>query len=199
MAERKVLTTGEIAKYCGVNFRTVIRWIQKGHLRAYKLPGRGDHRVEIYDFITFLTDFKMPVPLELSELEVPEQHDSNAPQVLIVEDEPVIVDYIETIVFAMGYRSLVADDGFKAGVMLATHKPDLVTLDLGLPGLGGFEVLRFIRDSAQFANTKILVISGKGLAEINMSLKAGADDYLAKPFSMEDLKQKLQKLLEQKK
>ncbi len=195
MAERKVLTTGEIAKYCGVNFRTVIRWIQKGHLRAYKLPGRGDHRVEIFDFIAFLKDFKMPVPDELSGLDVPPVIDDKSPQVLIVEDEPVIVDYIETIVFTMGYRSLVADDGFKAGVMLATHKPDLVTLDLGLPGLGGFEVLRFIRESSQYANTRILVISGKGLAEINMALKSGADDFLAKPFSMEDLKQKLQMLL----
>lgn len=67
MLERQVLTTGEIAKYCGVNSRTVIRWIERGHLRAYHLPGRGDSRVEVQDFLDFLRRHQMPVPEEFQE------------------------------------------------------------------------------------------------------------------------------------
>ena len=62
MNDKRILTTGEIANYCGVNFRTVIRWIQRGQLRAYQLPGRGDNRVEVHNFIAFLRENNIPIP-----------------------------------------------------------------------------------------------------------------------------------------
>lgn len=65
MSSPYTLTTGEIAEYCDVNSRTVIRWIQRGHLRAYQLPGRGDNRVAVEDFLRFLKRHRMPVPEEL--------------------------------------------------------------------------------------------------------------------------------------
>ena len=65
MREKQALTTGEVAKYCGVNFRTVIRWIERGHLDAYKLPGRGDNRIPVESFVDFLNNNNMPVPEEL--------------------------------------------------------------------------------------------------------------------------------------
>ncbi|UTW47329.1 helix-turn-helix domain-containing protein [Bacterioplanoides sp. SCSIO 12839] len=63
--DKQALTTGEVAKYCGVNFRTVIRWIERGHLEAYKLPGRGDNRIPIESFVAFLKGNNMPVPDDL--------------------------------------------------------------------------------------------------------------------------------------
>ena len=66
--KKRVLTTGEVADYCGVNFRTVIRWIKRGQLDAYQLPGRGDNRIEVDDFIDFLITHKMPVPDELKSV-----------------------------------------------------------------------------------------------------------------------------------
>lgn len=65
MTDKQALTTGEAAKYCGVNFRTVIRWIERGHLDAYKLPGRGDNRIPVDTFVDFLRQNDMPVPEEL--------------------------------------------------------------------------------------------------------------------------------------
>ena len=65
MREKQALTTGEVAKYCGVNFRTVIRWIERGHLDAYKLPGRGDNRIPVESFVDFLNNNNMPIPEEL--------------------------------------------------------------------------------------------------------------------------------------
>ncbi len=65
MKEKQALTTGDVARFCGVNFRTVIRWIERGHLEAYKLPGRGDNRIPVAGFISFLQRNNMPVPDEL--------------------------------------------------------------------------------------------------------------------------------------
>ena len=67
--EKRTLTTGEIAQYCGVNFRTVIRWIKRGYLNAFQLPGRGDNRVEIGDFMAFLEKHNIPIPEELQSVE----------------------------------------------------------------------------------------------------------------------------------
>ena len=67
MQAKQILTTGEIARYCGVNFRTVIRWIERGRLKAYQLPGRGDNRVTVEDFIDFLKVNSMPIPEEFSQ------------------------------------------------------------------------------------------------------------------------------------
>lgn len=64
---KHTLTTGDIAQYCDVNSRTVIRWIRRGHLRAYQLPGRGDNRIDVEDFLDFLWQHKMPVPEELRQ------------------------------------------------------------------------------------------------------------------------------------
>ena len=59
--KKKALTTGEVASYCGVNFRTVIRWIEKGYIESFKLPGRGDNRIRVDHFVNFLHHNKMPV------------------------------------------------------------------------------------------------------------------------------------------
>ena len=63
---KQALTTGEVAHYCGVNFRTVLRWIKRGYLNAYQLPGRGDHRIPVDGFLLFLEKHKIPVPEDLS-------------------------------------------------------------------------------------------------------------------------------------
>lgn len=62
------LTTGEVASFCDVNFRTVIRWIKRGHLKAYQLPGRGDNRIVIKDFLQFLVEHSMPIPDQFQPL-----------------------------------------------------------------------------------------------------------------------------------
>ncbi len=65
--QKDIFTTGDIAKYLGVNFRTVGRWIKKGYLKAFQLPGRGDNRVTREDFFEFLQEHGMPVPEELQQ------------------------------------------------------------------------------------------------------------------------------------
>ncbi len=129
MAETDVLTTGEAAKFCGVNFRTIIRWIERGRLKAYKLPGRGDHRIVVKDFVLFLQENSMPVPAELAGVNK---------TVLIIEDQPEMASAIRRVLMRNGFEVDIARDGFSAGSILARKKPGLVTLDLKMPGMDVF-------------------------------------------------------------
>lgn len=181
-----MLTTGEIAKYCGVNFRTVIRWIERGHLKAYQLPGRGDNRVEIEDFLQFLQKNKMPIPEEFQD---------QTKRILVIDDDEPMANAIVRILRRQGYETLVAPDGFFAGALLGTFLPHVVTLDLSMPGISGREVLAFIRDCEALEGTRVLVVSGLSIEELEAAVEAGADDLLQKPFESEELLKKIQDLL----
>ncbi|MEW6756496.1 MAG: response regulator [Candidatus Latescibacterota bacterium] len=183
--EKRSLTTGEIAKYCGVNFRTVIRWIKKGHLKAFQLPGRGDNRVMVKDFLDFLKRHQMPVPEEFQETD----H-----RVLIVEDDPSMARNIQRVLRRAGFETEVAHDGFSAGALSQTFLPAVITLDLRMPGLGGLDVIEFVRSTKTLEDTKILVVSAMPEADLQKALAAGADAVLEKPFRNEELVEKVARL-----
>lgn len=183
---KRILTTGDIAELCGVNFRTVIRWIQRGHLKAFQLPGRGDNRILMKDFLEFLRVNKMPVPEELEG--------TSEPRVLIVEDDRRMAQSIQRVLKRKGFQTMVSLDGFMAGVVATTFKPTVMTLDLKMPSLGGLEVLKGIRKNPDLAGIKILVVSAMPQEELEDALAAGADDVLEKPFANADLVSKVASL-----
>ena len=88
-----------------------------------------------------------------------------------------------------------AQDGFQAGVKIIAEKPDLVILDLSMPGLDGFEVIQFIRQRPDLATLKILVLSGLAPADLAESVRIGANDAIAKPFDNADLLSRVNNLL----
>lgn len=184
--EKMVLTTGEIARHCGVNLRTVIRWIQKGRLKAFQLPGRGDNRVRLEDFLDFLRVHQMPTPEGLR---------TTAPRVLVVDDDPAIALAIEHLLRGIGCETKVAADGFSAGVLCLDYAPAVVTLDLEIPGLDGQQVIGFIRNTEAIRHLKILVVSAQPPEALAAALSKGADAVMAKPFSPEQLLAKVQSLL----
>ncbi|SEQ79455.1 DNA binding domain-containing protein, excisionase family [Amphritea atlantica] len=183
----KTLTTGEIAKLCDVNLRTVIRWIDRGALTGFKLPGRGNNRVREEDFIAFLHEHGMPVPPGLQQ--------TISRQILIVDDEPAVAKSIQRVLRSNGYETLIATDGFQAGSMLSIEKPALMTLDLSMPGLDGYGVIECVRSTSELSGLKILVISALGEASLEKALAAGADAVLQKPFENEQLLKSIQQLL----
>ncbi|MFQ5653942.1 MAG: response regulator [Planctomycetota bacterium] len=182
MKEKRTLTTGEVASYCGVNFRTVIRWIQRGQLKAYQLPGRGDNRIEVHNFLAFLRENNIPVPRDFQHL---------TRRVLIVEDDESVARTIKTVLEGSGLEVHVARDGFQAGSMLKEYLPSVMTLDLLMPGISGLEVIHFVRMSPDLAATKILVVSALPEIKLKEALAAGADDVLGKPFENGELAAKV--------
>jgi two-component system, OmpR family, KDP operon response regulator KdpE len=106
-------------------------------------------------------------------------------RVLIVDDEPGIRHIVRANLAARGYGVDVAADGESALEAAALHPPDLVLLDLMLPGIDGVEVLRRLRG---WTEVPIVVLSARGEDHIKVAaLDAGADDYLTKPFSVQEL------------
>lgn len=167
------LSTGQIAQYCGVHLRTVIRWIEQGHLKGYKLPGRGNNRVLKNEFIDFLTKQNMPIPEALSP---------NKKTVLIVDDDEKMANAISRVLRRDGWNTIHASDGFQAGLAMVKHTINLITLDLMMPNINGFDVLETLANDEQLRKIPILVISASDDKDLKKSLTLGAKDYLKKPF-----------------
>lgn len=110
---------------------------------------------------------------------------NNKVTVLVVEDDSSVRNLITTTLKAHGYHYLTALNGEMAILSAASHNPDVVFLDLGLPDMDGVEVIKRIRS---WSNMPIIVISARSEDTDKIdALDAGADDYLTKPFSVEEL------------
>ncbi|MFR1832707.1 MAG: response regulator [Lachnospiraceae bacterium] len=109
----------------------------------------------------------------------------NKPLILVVEDDQSVKNLITTTLKAHDYRYLAAGNGETAILEASSHNPDIVLLDLGLPDIDGVKVIERIRS---WSNMPIIVISARSEDTDKIdALDAGADDYLTKPFSVEEL------------
>jgi DNA-binding response OmpR family regulator len=107
--------------------------------------------------------------------------------VLVVDDEPTIAEILARYLERAGYRTQVAGDGLEAIEAAASQRPDLVVLDLMLPGLDGLEVMRRLRDQRPDRVAVILLTAKGEEADRVIGLRLGADDYVVKPFSPAEL------------
>ena len=109
----------------------------------------------------------------------------NKPLILVVEDDTAVRNLITTTLKAHDYRFLTAGNGETAILQASSHNPEIVLLDLGLPDMDGVAVIQRIRS---WSNMPIIVISARSEDSDKIdALDAGADDYLTKPFSVEEL------------
>ena len=109
----------------------------------------------------------------------------NKPMILVVEDDAPVRNLITTTLKAHDYKFITAQNGNNAIMEASSHNPDIVLLDLGLPGIDGIEVIERIRT---WSDMPIIVISARSEDKDKIdALDAGADDYLTKPFSVEEL------------
>lgn len=182
---KSAYTTYEVSKICNVTMKTITEWVNEGELPAFKTLG-GHRRIKEDDLISFLKQNNIPFTEDL--------RDKQFRRVLIIDDEPKIIKFIAEILRKQ-YPKIELDsaiDGFEAGKKVVNFKPDLVILDLKLPGIDGFEVCRSIRKDEKLKHTKIIAITGYDTAETRKKIfKFGANDYLAKPFDMNKLMKKI--------
>jgi len=113
-------------------------------------------------------------------------------RVLLVDDEPGILKVISIKLRISGFGVITAHGGQEALNLLKTESPDIVLLDVIMPGIDGFEVLQQLR---AFSKLPVIVFSAR-LENAQKALKLGANDFLAKPFDVEEMVKKIEKLLE---
>lgn len=117
-------------------------------------------------------------------------------KILIVDDEINIRELIKFNLEKFGYKVIEADEGQSAVTMAKTEKPELIVLDLMLPGMDGLEVCRLVKNSRETAAIPIIMLTAKS-EEIDkvIGLELGADDYMTKPFSPRELLARIKAVL----
>jgi DNA-binding response OmpR family regulator len=112
-------------------------------------------------------------------------NETPGPRVLVVDDEDAILDFVELGLRYEGFKVDLARDGNEALAAVASRRPDLILLDLNLPGLDGLDVCRRVR---QASDVPIIMLTARGDVDERVEgLEAGADDYLPKPFKFKEL------------
>lgn len=185
---RKKLTTFQIANMLGVSDQSVANWIDAGQLIAERTPG-GHRRVTPGNLIGFLKQQEMQIP---DELEVA------PPTILVVDDEPDVIQWFaETLQQnCPDFRVLTAGDGFDAGKIVTAENPDLVILDIYMPGLDGYDVCRRIKSEPQTQSIKIGAITAHPSEQAEQAIvEAGAEAYLTKPVEADHLVQLVMDML----
>ncbi|MFH1990783.1 MAG: response regulator [Pseudomonadota bacterium] len=179
-------TIPQAAKFCSISRVTLWRWVKSGKLKAFLTPG-GQYKIRKDDLVSFIRG-------EMGHL--PGNEFSQETKILIVVDDPQVQKLFKKMLSRNGYSIEVASDGFEAGVKTVQFKPDLIILDLIMPGMNGFEVCRQIKQNANTSHIKIIACTGYDTKENkDRIMQAGADGYLVKPVEKSALFQKIKGLL----
>lgn len=118
--------------------------------------------------------------------------------VMIIEDEPDAAELFAEMMRLNGYRVLKTYSGTPAMTLIAQEKPDLIILDIMMPGVSGLDVLHYLREHKDFPAIPVVVVSARATAaDIAEGMKAGATVYLTKPVSYKDLKNAVDGLVRQ--
>ncbi len=120
------------------------------------------------------------------------------PKVLVVDDEPFILRSLSFVLKKGGFHVLEARDGEEAVELIRIHKPGLVFLDIMMPKMNGYDVIRVVREDPDLEGVHIVLLTAKGQESDRVhGLGLGADDYLTKPFSPSRILQMAQEILDE--
>ncbi len=185
----RFLTTGQLAASCQVTIPTVKRWIREGHLTAFQTAG-GHFRVTEDELRRFQDAHRMPVDRARAEVEA-------LPKILVVDDDSALLDTLwEALTWDGRYKVELAQDGYEGLIKVGSFAPNLLVLDIRMPGLNGFQVCRRVKADPATRETRILVITGHGGNHTREQiLEAGADGYLEKPIQLDDLQAEVARLI----
>lgn len=179
---KKSFTTFEVARFCDVEPATVAYWVEKGILPAYKTPG-GHRRVTPNILAEFMETHGMPIPQGLSR-------ERGKFKILFVDDEDTILDILTTTFGKYKDKFEIKSTGnsFEAGMLVASFSPDLVLLNLKMPGIDGFEICKKIKNAPETRRIKIIAMIGHYPAnEVDKSISSGIEKYIKKPFKAKDI------------
>ena len=187
LQKKRVFSTGEVARICGLSLQTIIRCFDAGQISGFRVPGSRFRRIPRDNLIAFMRANNIPLDSLLTVKR----------KIMIVDDDEELAHMLSDHLQATGaYEIRLATTGFDAGVITQKFRPDLMLLDVMLPDINGREVCKSVKSDPDTNRTKIIVISGL-IEEDTISdlYDVGADDYIRKPFDLEDLSNKVKEYL----
>ncbi len=177
------LTLGQAAKYLGVAQSTIRKWSDQGRVPAFYTPG-GHRRYRRADLDAFLNRSG------------PSVTPTESPVVLIVDDDPRLREYVRVNLEMEGYSVREAGDAEEGLSVLEESTPDLVLLDVMMPGVDGWEMLRRVQERHGVGAIPVIMFSGK-VEELapEEAASRGAQGFVGKPFSPQELVDQTKQLL----
>ncbi|MCB4757527.1 MAG: response regulator [Elusimicrobia bacterium] len=198
-SKEELLKISEMAEKAEVLVSTIRYYTDIGLIKAAATTEGGHRLYEEIPTMDRLNKIKRMVSkgMTLPEIQSQIENEVATKKILVVDDEPEIVDFIKDLLADQFPHQLQsAPDGFTAGRLVQVFAPDLVVLDLLLPGVDGFQVCKMIREDPEMKGTKILAVTGYNSEEIkNKIIESGADDYLGKPLEYAATLDKITRLL----
>lgn len=189
MDRKDILTTFEAARLCHVSYNTIKNWIKRGLIEAYRTAG-GHLRMRLANLEAFCREQGIPMDIEAM---------ATRRKVLVIDNEETVREAMKKILdqYTEKIDFYEAIDGFEAGRMLEQTKPDLVILDIVMPGLDGFKVCQSIKKSPLLKHTKIIVLTGFPTeSNFTRAKEFGADACLGKPVDRVALFEAIKTLME---
>ena len=190
----KYMTTFMVAQALGVSPPTVVNWIDSGRLPAHRTPGKH-RRIVREDVRAFALKFDYPLPVGFDD---EDERAANAPlppprplsdvtRVLVVDDQEDFANLVrEYLVLRGGYEVAVALSGFAAGYAVAQLKPHVILMDILMPDMDGFQVLRRLKDDASTRSIPVIACTAYRDPHVEARVQqAGFVDYLEKPLRFE--------------
>lgn len=183
--EQKAYTTFEAAKICHVTHHSIKNWIKQGLIKASRTPG-GHYRILEEDLDSFREQYDM----------FPRDKGSSKKRVMIVDDDPDALALMEKILTDDGFELIKVSNATEVGLKAAQLSPDLILLDFLMPEINGFEVCKALRENELTRSTPIMAVTCLTKEqEIERIFNCGADEYLAKPFKVDQLLDKVRDLI----
>jgi len=185
---KDLFTTGEAAEVCKVSQQTIIRCFDAGRLKGFRIPGSRFRRIPRESLIEFMKENSIPL----------DNLASGKKKVLVVDDDDEIIELIVDILSRNDkFEVKTASSGYDAGILTQQFQPDLILLDYMLPDVNGNIVCQTIKRNPDFENIKIIIVSGVVKQdEIEQLLKSGAQDFVRKPFDVNELMSKITGVLQ---
>ena len=171
------ISLGKVASLCGVNRKTVLRWVQERLIPSFRLP-RGHYRVLPEDLRAFLRQHGMPVKEQFAE--------AVRKTALLCDDDPQIRRLMRDLLHPH-FDLEEATDGVEACIRLGARPPDLLILDMRMPRMDGIAVCRYLRSRPEYAGMKVIVVSAYLDRQIEDAGTGFAHAVLRKPFSSVEL------------
>lgn len=158
VSQSEFLTTRDAARLLGVALATIQTWVESGVLPAWKTAG-GHRRIPRSAVEELLNRQKAAIEATQPQQKV---------KVLVVEDDPVQLQLYQLRFgeWQLPIELLTAQDGFEGLIMMGRHNPDLVIIDLAMPGMDGFRLIKHLSEQYDAKKLKIIVVTGKTSEEI---------------------------------